>query len=320
MDAYQTSEVLLSYIKMSNLNFSLVESPFGVTITLKKSFIKNQDGSLRKSGLQTHPSSFQQHFTSPQQLFQNQETFPVPNPNKQSKFQNGDPSMNLAKNSPYSRPTTKCKNSHSYTTKFEKNPTGSLEKTTFPTSNMNRTIPSLTSSHENTTTSSKFEKTPTSSRLEKTTFPTSKMNMTIPSLTSSPRNTTTSSKFEKTPSSRLEKTTFPTSKMNRNRTIPSLISSLENTTTASKFENTPTSRLEKITFSTSNMDRTIPSLPSSLENTTYPTIKMNRTNPSIRQLDVNKTMQDSSFNLEKALNDISKIEERHEMIKKKYGF
>ena len=72
MDAYQTSEVLLSYIKMSNLNFSLVESPFGVTITLKKSFIKNQDGSLRRSGLNNHPSSFQQSFTSPHQLFQNQ--------------------------------------------------------------------------------------------------------------------------------------------------------------------------------------------------------------------------------------------------------
>ena len=51
MDAKETCESLLSYIKKSNLNWNIVESPFSVTITLRKSFIKNKDGSLMKSGL-----------------------------------------------------------------------------------------------------------------------------------------------------------------------------------------------------------------------------------------------------------------------------
>jgi hypothetical protein len=123
--------------------------------------------------------------------------------NKHRKFQNRDPSMNLAENPPYSSPTTK----------FEKTPTSRLEKTTFTTSKMNRNIPSLTSSIENTTTASQFENTPTSrlhrtipslpSSLENTTYPTIKMNRTIPSLTSS-----------------LENTTYPAIKMDR--TIPSI--------------------------------------------------------------------------------------------------
>ena len=53
MDANQTFEVLLSYIKKSNLNWSIAESTFSVTVTLKKSFIKNKDGSLRETGLET---------------------------------------------------------------------------------------------------------------------------------------------------------------------------------------------------------------------------------------------------------------------------
>ena len=52
MDANQTCEIVLSYIKKSNLNWSIAESPFTVTVTLKKSFIKNKDGSLRESGLE----------------------------------------------------------------------------------------------------------------------------------------------------------------------------------------------------------------------------------------------------------------------------
>ena len=51
MDAKETCESLLSYIKKSNLNWNIVESPFSVTITLRKSFIKNKDGSSLKSGL-----------------------------------------------------------------------------------------------------------------------------------------------------------------------------------------------------------------------------------------------------------------------------
>ena len=51
MDANQTCEILMSYIKKSNLNWSITESPFSVSITLKKSFIKKKDGSLCESGL-----------------------------------------------------------------------------------------------------------------------------------------------------------------------------------------------------------------------------------------------------------------------------
>ena len=51
MDAKETCESVLSYIRKSNLNWNIVESPFSVTITLRKSFIKNKDGSLLKSGL-----------------------------------------------------------------------------------------------------------------------------------------------------------------------------------------------------------------------------------------------------------------------------
>ena len=51
MDAKETCETVLSVIKKSNLNWSIVESPFSVTVTLRKSFIKNKDGSLLKSGL-----------------------------------------------------------------------------------------------------------------------------------------------------------------------------------------------------------------------------------------------------------------------------
>ena len=51
MDAYQTCDSILKVIKNSNLNFCLTESPFSVTITLKKSFIKNHDGTMRSSGI-----------------------------------------------------------------------------------------------------------------------------------------------------------------------------------------------------------------------------------------------------------------------------
>ena len=53
MDANQNGELVLSYIKRSNLNFNIMESPFSLTITIKKSFIENKEGTLRRSGLQT---------------------------------------------------------------------------------------------------------------------------------------------------------------------------------------------------------------------------------------------------------------------------
>ena len=68
MDANQTCEILLSYIKKSNLNWSIAESPFTVTVTLKKSFIKNKDGSFRESGLDT--PNFTSNSSSTHQLQQ----------------------------------------------------------------------------------------------------------------------------------------------------------------------------------------------------------------------------------------------------------
>ena len=50
MDPNQTCEILLSNLKKSNLNFSLSESPFAVTIDIKKSFIKDHHGVSRTSG------------------------------------------------------------------------------------------------------------------------------------------------------------------------------------------------------------------------------------------------------------------------------
>ena len=56
MDANLTCEQILRYIKLSNLNFNIVETPFSATITLKKTFIKNKDGTSRKSGLDISPN------------------------------------------------------------------------------------------------------------------------------------------------------------------------------------------------------------------------------------------------------------------------
>ena len=55
MDANQTCEDILKYIKLSNLNFNIVESPFSATITLKKTFIENKDGTSRLSGITISP-------------------------------------------------------------------------------------------------------------------------------------------------------------------------------------------------------------------------------------------------------------------------
>ena len=45
----ETCDIILSYVKRSNLNFQLTESPFAVNIAIKKSFIRD------KSGLERHP-------------------------------------------------------------------------------------------------------------------------------------------------------------------------------------------------------------------------------------------------------------------------
>ena len=51
MDPFHTCEILLSYVRKSNLNFSLYESPFSVSLSIKKAFIKHQNGSVRSSKL-----------------------------------------------------------------------------------------------------------------------------------------------------------------------------------------------------------------------------------------------------------------------------
>ena len=44
MDPTKICDNLLSYIKQSNLNFSLSETPFSVSICLRKTFIKDRNG------------------------------------------------------------------------------------------------------------------------------------------------------------------------------------------------------------------------------------------------------------------------------------
>ena len=60
MDANETSVTLLNIIRKSNLNFSIVESPFSLSITIKKSFIKNKNGSPRSSGFDNPGVAMQQ--------------------------------------------------------------------------------------------------------------------------------------------------------------------------------------------------------------------------------------------------------------------
>ena len=51
MDAFETCDLLINCLKKSNLNYLLNESPFGVTINIKKKFIKNTDGTIRSPSL-----------------------------------------------------------------------------------------------------------------------------------------------------------------------------------------------------------------------------------------------------------------------------
>ena len=57
MDAVQTCEIFLSNLKRSNLNFSLIETPFAVEIKIKKTFIKERSGLVRFSGFSSENSS-----------------------------------------------------------------------------------------------------------------------------------------------------------------------------------------------------------------------------------------------------------------------
>ena len=49
MNAFQVCDSLVSEVKYSNLNYTLQESPFSITISLKKSFIKNKNGEITPS-------------------------------------------------------------------------------------------------------------------------------------------------------------------------------------------------------------------------------------------------------------------------------
>ena len=51
MDAFQTCEILMNHVKRSNLNFSLNESPFSVSLSIRKTFVKDRNGVERNSGV-----------------------------------------------------------------------------------------------------------------------------------------------------------------------------------------------------------------------------------------------------------------------------
>ena len=53
MDPTQSCEYILASLKKSNLNFHLSESPFSLSIQIKKSFIKDQNGVPRSSGIES---------------------------------------------------------------------------------------------------------------------------------------------------------------------------------------------------------------------------------------------------------------------------
>ena len=46
MDAKKSSEMILSCIKNSNLNYFAQESPFSITINIRKTFVKDLNGTL----------------------------------------------------------------------------------------------------------------------------------------------------------------------------------------------------------------------------------------------------------------------------------
>ena len=57
MDPAIACDLLISYLKQSNLNFQLVETPFAARIEIRKTFIKDKTGISRTSGLSHSTSS-----------------------------------------------------------------------------------------------------------------------------------------------------------------------------------------------------------------------------------------------------------------------
>ena len=56
MDPIHICENLLYYIKSSNLNYSLNETPFTISINLKKTFIKDKNGHLKSPSFSGNPN------------------------------------------------------------------------------------------------------------------------------------------------------------------------------------------------------------------------------------------------------------------------
>ena len=103
MDPNQTCEFILKQIKESNLNFTLTETPFAVTLNIKKSFIKDKRGSVRHSGF-----SFANHSASNFQILKKSSPSSIKNTSniqgdlKASQFKNSStiPMMNIPAHKP----------------------------------------------------------------------------------------------------------------------------------------------------------------------------------------------------------------------------
>ena len=68
MDPFQTCDNLLNCVKSSNLNFSLSETPFAVSISLKKTFVRDKTGALKTPSPNFHCC----HFNKPTNIDGNQ--------------------------------------------------------------------------------------------------------------------------------------------------------------------------------------------------------------------------------------------------------
>ena len=93
MDPNQTCEVILNNIIRSNLNFTIIETQFTLTVTIKKTFNKNKDGKNRVSGLDTtfpkkEEISFPKQESLKQHKFQNNQDFPGLTTSQENPFLN----------------------------------------------------------------------------------------------------------------------------------------------------------------------------------------------------------------------------------------
>ena len=63
LDPSQICENVLSYIKKSNLNFFLSETPFSLTLNLKKAFLKDKNGILQSPAFSEVDNKVGRHFS-----------------------------------------------------------------------------------------------------------------------------------------------------------------------------------------------------------------------------------------------------------------